>query len=228
MSWFIERKYLVVLLAVLLLAVAFAACSDDDGADGDDADASSTTTAVTDTSGSTVVTGLEAPESFSTAPARSIDDPSSPDQARDKVVVGGQTKEEYEASIPELEKRLESSPDDLAVLAELAVAQYQTARYDDAVGTYKKMLEIEDQPLIRNNYANVLRDAGRKDEAKEEYEKAITADPALTVAYVNLATTLMTEDKKEDALSVLDRGIANTAGEDQERLQAIKEDLSER
>jgi len=141
-------------------------------------------------------------------------------------VVGAKSEEEYKEAIPQLEEKLKAAPDDLATLQELAIAQYNTEQYQAAAQTYEKMLSISDQPMTRNNFANVLRDWGRTAEAKAEYQKAIAADPTLTVAYVNLATVLVREGNKDEAIELLGRGIEQTQGSDQERLQAYKDQLS--
>lgn len=143
-----------------------------------------------------------------------------------KIVQGGKTAEEYAAEVPDLQKAVDAAPTDLAALQALAVAQYNSHNYDGAVATYLKMLQISNDPMTRNNYANVLRDAGKKDEAKAEYEKAIAADPTLTVAYLNLSVMYSTEDNIAEANKVLDRGIAGTTGDDQTRLKNYKVQLN--
>lgn len=140
--------------------------------------------------------------------------------------VGAKSEEEYKQAIPQLEEKLKQTPDDLEALQELAIAQYNTKQYEAAAQTYQKMLQVKDDPFTRNNYANVLRDWGKTDEAKAEYQKAIAADPKLTVAYINLATVLVREDKKDEAIKILDQGIAQAEGEGLERLQAYKVQLS--
>jgi tetratricopeptide (TPR) repeat protein len=137
-------------------------------------------------------------------------------------VLGGKTREEYEAALPDLEKKVESSPKDLVAMQELAIAQYQTERYADADATYAAMLAVKDDALTRNNRANVLRDWGKTAEAKAEYEKAITLDPTLAVAYINLSALYLREQATDKAIATLDRGIAKTSGEDQQRLKDIK------
>lgn len=140
--------------------------------------------------------------------------------------VGAKSEEEYKQAIPQLEEKLKQTPDDLEALQELAIAQYNTKQYEAAAQTYQKMLQVKDDPFTRNNYANVLRDWGKTDEAKAEYQKAIAGDPKLTVAYINLATVLVREDKKDEAIKILDQGIAQAEGEGLERLQAYKDQLS--
>ena len=143
-----------------------------------------------------------------------------------RLVVGGGTVEEYEAALPDLEKAVEAAPDDLAALQELAIAQYNTGRYEEAAVTYQKMLQLKDDAFTRNNYGNVLRDLKKIEEAKAEYEKAISADASLATAYFNLASVLVAEGNMTEALKVLDRGLAVITGEDKTRLETYKEELS--
>ena len=146
--------------------------------------------------------------------------------ATSTVVYGGKSKEEYQQAIPALEEKLQGSPEDIAVLQELAIAQYNSGQFEAAAQTYQKMIALKDEPVMHNNYANVLRDWGKTDEAKAEYQKAIDADPALAVAYINLATVMARADDKAGAIEVLDKGISQTEGEDKERLQGYKDQLS--
>ena len=144
----------------------------------------------------------------------------------ERLVVGGKTAEEYEAALPDLERAVETAPEDLAALQELAIAQYNTGRYEEAVTTYQKMLELKDDAFTRNNYGNVLRDWKKLDEAKAEYEKAISTDPTLVTAYVNLASVLAAEGNTSEAVAVLDRGLTAVTGEDKDRLESFKERLA--
>jgi Tfp pilus assembly protein PilF len=143
-----------------------------------------------------------------------------------RLVVGGKTAEEYEAALPDLERAVEAAPEDLAALQELAIAQYNTGRYEAAATTYLTMLELKDDGFTHNNYGNVLRDWEKLDEAKVEYEKAISTDPTLVTAYVNLASVLAAEGSTSEAVAVLDRGLAAVTGEDKERLESFKERLT--
>ena len=64
---------------------------------------------------------------------------------------------------------------------------------------YEQMLKLGEDPMLRNNYGNMLRDLGKTEEAKAAYRKALEEDPKLVVAYVNLAALLATEGKKDEA-----------------------------
>lgn len=142
------------------------------------------------------------------------------------AVYGGKETAEYEAALPELEKALEETPDDLPVLQDLAVAQYNLHRYEEAAQTYEKMLSIADNAFVRNNYANVLRDWGKVDMAITEYQQAIEADPSLAVAYINLASVYVRQERKDDAVALLEQGIGTVAETDRERLEAYRDQLT--
>ena len=192
-----RRSGLVVLTLILLISWAGLA------AGRGDADEETTTT-ITDSAASTGATTVSV----------------------ETLVVGGSTPEEYEAALPDLEAAVEADQEDLAALQELAIAQFQTGRYEEAAATYEKMLDIKDDAFTRNNYGNVLRDWGKIDEAKAQYEKAIATDPALTTAYINLAAVLVREQKIDEAVAVLDRGLAVITGDDKTRLETYKEQLT--
>lgn len=144
-----------------------------------------------------------------------------------RLVVGGKTAEEYAAQIPDLQKAVEANPSDLAALQELAVAQYNSGKYDDAATTYQKMLQIQDDPIVHNNYGNVLRDQKKLDEAKAQYQQAVAGDPSQVAPYINLAQILAAEGDVSGAQKVLDQGIAHTVGNDKQRLQDYKTTLSQ-
>ncbi|MHB8867939.1 MAG: tetratricopeptide repeat protein [Thermoleophilia bacterium] len=217
----VTRAKRIALAAVITGVVAFAVgCSDDEA---------TSTTASTDpftTTTTSLVTELAPPSTVAgangeTTPTTTGDGVTA-NTGTTTFVLGGQTREEYESALPQLEKKVESSPKDLVAMQELAIAQYQTERYAEAADTYSAMLAVKDDALTRNNRANVLRDWGKTADAKAEYEKAIALDPALVVAYVNLSAVYLREQDTDKAIATLDRGIAKTTGEDQQRLKDIK------
>ena len=216
MSKSLMKTGIIVLFAIVVAgsALIVTGCSGQTAATGSTTATSSSATTATSATGSTSSTagGTASTGTISTDPTR--------------VVVGGKTKEEYAAELPTLQKAVDANPTDLTALQALAVAQYNTQAYDAAAATYLKMLQIKDDPMTHNNYANVLRDAKKNDQAKAEYEKAIAADPALTVAYLNLAGMYVREKNLTEAQKLLDRGIAATAGDDQKRLKTYKDQLS--
>ncbi len=143
-----------------------------------------------------------------------------------RLVVGGKTAEEYAAQIPDLQKAVDANPSDLTALQNLAVAQYNSGKYDEAAATYDKMLKLKDDPTVHNNYGNVLRDEKKLDEAQTQYRAAIAGDPSLVAPYINLAQILAADKNISEAEKVLDQGVAHTAGEDKQRLQDYKATIS--
>lgn len=141
------------------------------------------------------------------------------------LVVDGDTSEEYEAALPSLEAAVAADENDLAALQDLAVAQFQTGRYEEAAATYERMLAIQENAFVRNNYANVLRDWGKTDEAEKQYRKAIDLDPTLTFPYVNLASVLSKQDDIAGAIAVLESGIKKVSDEDKESFESLIERL---
>jgi tetratricopeptide (TPR) repeat protein len=195
----------VVLVALGALAWLAAGCSGKDDSTSTSSTGGPTTTAAAAASGTTQ----------STTSGES-----------QRVIVGGKTVEEYAAALPDLEKAVTSNQNDLAALQELAIAQYNTEKYEAAAATYQKMLQLKDDAFTRNNYGNVLRDWKKTDEAKAEYQRAISADPTLAVAYVNLVSILAADKNLAEANKILDQGIAATTGDDQARLKNYKEQLN--
>ena len=138
------------------------------------------------------------------------------------VVQGDKSKEQYQAELPGLEAKAKATPADKTVLLDLAAAYYMVDRIEDAAAVYEQMLKLGEDPTLRNNYGNMLRDMGKTEEAKAAYRKALEEDPKLVVAYVNLAALLVREGKKDEAMSVLDGGIAKLEGADKTRLESVK------
>jgi tetratricopeptide (TPR) repeat protein len=142
------------------------------------------------------------------------------------VVIGGQTPEEYEAALPELEKAAEADPENLEILQELAVAQFQLKKYEEAAATYEKMLAIKDDAFTHNNYGNVLRNWGKIEEAKAQYRQAIAGDPSLGFSYVNLALILDQESDSQEAVELLQTGLDKVGEEDKASLESLLERLT--
>jgi Flp pilus assembly protein TadD len=186
--------------------------------------AGATTASATETAGGTPpVTGLQKPSSTPSSDAVVVSPPSSTNTSVIQAVpVGGKTQAEYESDLVGLQDKAKASPSDLTVLQDLAIAQYQTQRYDEAIATYQQMIKIKNEPVYHNNLGNVLRDAGREADATKEYQAAIAADPTLVVAYVNLGSLQFSQDDVAGGSKTLEEGIAKTTGEDQQRLKDVK------
>lgn len=201
----LRRRGLLLAALIALVAVAglSAACSDSEGAPTD-------TTTIT----------IRVEDSATTTETISA-------TTGETLVLGGESKEEYETSLPDLEAAVAAAPDDLDKLQKLAVAQYQTGRLSDAASTYRKMLAIEDNAFTRNNLANVLRDMGDMEEAKTLYREALAADPTLVHPYVNLAHILLDEGDDRGALDLLQSGMEKVTGDDKTSIQSFIDRLTQ-
>lgn len=188
---------IVILFIAAFLAVSLVGCGDSET----DEPTTDSTTKSNVTTGSSTVTSLET------------------------LVVGGMSKEEYEAALPDLEEAVAADPNDLKALEDLAVAQFQTGRYEEAAATYEKMLAIKDDAFMRNNYANVLREWGKTDEAEAQYRKAIEADPTLVFPYVNLAILLSKQGDNAGALALLESGVDKVKEDDKASVESLIEKL---
>jgi hypothetical protein len=220
-----RRRRLAVGATVVGVALTFAiaGCTSSKSTTSSGAAGAATASATETAGGTPPVTGLQKP---STTPSSDVvvSPPSSTNTSiiQTVVPVGGKTQAQYETDLAALQEKAKASPNDLTVLQDLAIAQYQTQRYDEAIATYQQMIKIKDEPVYHNNLANVLRDAGREADATKEYQAAIAADPALVVAYVNLGTLQFSQDDAAGGSKTLDEGIAKTTGEDQQRLKDVK------
>lgn len=205
-----RRRGLVFLALIVLAATAglFAGCGDSDEAAGDPTD-TTTTTEATESAGGSATTEVVM------------------SQTEETLVVGGSSKEEYEASLAGLEAAVAAAPNNLDLLQKLAVAQFQTGRLEEAAATYEKMLEIKDDAFTRNNYANVLRDLGKTEEAKALYEEAMAADPTLVHPYVNLAHLLIDEGDGQGALELLTSALDKVTGDDKTSIQSFIDRLTQ-
>ncbi len=202
---------LVAVLLLLALSASAAGC-----AGGNDPSAATTLVGpppeTTSPSGTTPTTAGTASNTTSDPIPAGTSDPGATDGAP-----GGTSSTEGDGTVS----------GDLETLRRLAISQYQAQDLAAAARTYQAMLALDDtDPLIHNNYANVLRDLGRSADAEREYERALSLDAALVTTYLNLAALHLREQDREKALSVLDRGIAATTGADRSRLQDMKNQIA--
>ena len=204
-----RRMTFVAIGVILLMALAgiVAACGDGE----------------TDTTASTTSSVSADPTTDSTAAADAGGGTTATSDER--VVVGGEETDEYTAQISELKKSLETDPDNLETLQQLAIAQYNTSAYEEAAATYEKMLSLEDTAFTRNNYANVLRDWGKTDDAIAAYETSISMDGTLVTPYINLASVLARQEKAQEAITLLENALASVTAEDKARVETYLEQL---
>lgn len=107
------------------------------------------------------------------------------------------------AKAAELEPRSSRPHSDLSVLLRL------DGRLEEAEKEAHVALELAPDRLdTLNAYANVLKELGQVDRAREYYNRAIVSDPSQPTPYYNLACLSLSQKKPDDALALLDKAFA--------------------
>lgn len=114
----------------------------------------------------------------------------------------------------------------------LAVVKYRLKKYEEAIEQYRKLIDQDKDPAFAwNGIGNAYRDWASQDsaqsdnylrEAEAAYRRVMQIDAGYAAAYSNLALLLANQGKREEALTVINEGIAKT---NREELQTIKNRL---
>ncbi len=108
---------------------------------------------------------------------------------------------QYQASIDMLTKALDSNSDNEAVLAKLALSYQNTGENEKALEYFNKTFAINpDLTVLRFDYANLLGNMGKRNDAIEEYKTYLKAYPNDANAYRNLGLVYKDLDNTELAL----------------------------
>jgi tetratricopeptide (TPR) repeat protein len=136
------------------------------------------------------------------------------------------SRKQWEEILPKLQAIVEASPDDVNALRKLALAHYNLGRFSDAADTYKRLLALKEDAVLRNRLGNTLRDMDDATGAEAAYRKAISDDATLAAPYINLAELLWRQGKDAAAVDVLDQGVKAVPEESRESLQKARQVLS--
>jgi len=134
-------------------------------------------------------------------------------------------QEEWEQILPRLEQLVSKSPDDVNLQRKLALAYYNLGRLAEAKTIYEQLLAKQEDPVLRNRLGNTLRDMGDIAGAEAAYRKAMADNPALGSPYVNLAELLWRQDRAEQALQIIDKGLTQVQEKDRPALEKAREFL---
>lgn len=115
------------------------------------------------------------PESTSIAPPISTPNPT-PDQLK---------AASRQATVPVLEQ-LQKDPKNFKLLVQVAERYYHHGAFADATPYYKRALDVEDNPLVRNQYASTLYYQGDADGALAQYGRVLDKLPTNDVALFNV------------------------------------------
>lgn len=130
---------------------------------------------------------------------------------------------EWEAAIPTLEKAVATKPEDARAQRQLALAYYNTGRFQDARALYEKLLAAKEDAVLRNRLGNVLRDLGDLEGAESCYRRAINQSPELSDPYMNLAELMWRRHRDGEAVALLEEGLLKVSAESRPVLERALE-----
>lgn len=95
-------------------------------------------------------------------------------------------KNMFEQAEREYLKSLELNPKSLETIINLATNYKKLEKFENAEELFKKSLRINNNPIIYNNFGNLLLAMGKNEEAIQYFQKAIQLKPNYFEAYSNL------------------------------------------
>lgn len=114
----------------------------------------------------------------------------------------------YSEALGYFQKAVDTEPNNISYLTELATTHYKLTNYDEAIKTYNKIIVLEkDNAFAYNNIGNIY--SIKKDyvNAESYFRKAIEVNPASIQSYSNLALMFDENNKKDEAVAALKQGI---------------------
>jgi hypothetical protein len=124
----------------------------------------------------------------------------------------------FQPAIDAMTQSVAAKPDEPVLVYTLGQAQLGAAKYDDAITSFKKAIELgtnakKPQPDVigaaYNDLAKAQAKSGKPDDAIASYEAATKVDPAHTELYaMNETITLTQANKPDQAAAAADRVIA--------------------
>jgi cytochrome c-type biogenesis protein CcmH/NrfG len=85
-----------------------------------------------------------------------------------------------------LEDQLKKNPKDFKLLVQAGEMYYHHGAFADAASYYKRALDVQDNPLVRNQFASTLYYQGDADGALQQYSKVLAKSPKNEVALFNI------------------------------------------
>jgi len=117
-------------------------------------------------------------------------------------------KGQYAEATVEWKALLETNPDDVRILNNLAFALAKTGRYEEAIPEYEKALQLNPQYYaIHNSLGRALVAVGRLDEASLHFEKALEAYPESPELHDNLGRVLAAKGRVDEAIAEFEKAV---------------------
>jgi len=95
---------------------------------------------------------------------------------------------------------------------EKALTAYQEKNFSEALSYLAQSIAKTPSAEAYNLWGNILRDQGKRNEAKEKYQKAISLDSHWVAAYLNLAAIYQDENNFDAAKKTLEDGLSANPG----------------
>lgn len=128
----------------------------------------------------------------------------------------------YSSALSYFQKAVESEPNNISYLTELAVTNYRLKNYNEAIANYHKISSLDsNNGLAYNSIGNIYWITKDYERAQANFQKAIEIDPNLISAYNNYALMLAEYGEKERSLAVLKKGI-EASSENSELILTLK------
>jgi tetratricopeptide (TPR) repeat protein len=102
-------------------------------------------------------------------------------------------------AVTEYEKALAVDPADVKANNNIALALTELGRLEEAASHYRESLAVEPKAEIYSDLGFILDRLGRGEEAVESYNEALALDPQCASAHFNLAVSLLTRNKLDEA-----------------------------
>lgn len=132
---------------------------------------------------------------------------------------------EWAQLLPELLRVAEAAPDDADAQRALALAYYNLGQLEEARALYERLLAVAEDAVLRNRLGNTLRDMDDRSGAEAAYRQALADDAALAAPYLNLADLLWRAGEDDEALALVEQGLAAVPEESRASLEAAREVL---
>ena len=114
----------------------------------------------------------------------------------------------HSSALDYFQKAVESEPDNINYLTELAITHYRLKNYRESIKAYEKIINLDgSNASLYNNIGNVYWVIKDTERAEYYFRKAIELDANLIAPYSNLALMLDENERKEEAIEILNQGI---------------------